>query len=439
MKKLLIVLLTLAMVASVAFAEISFDGQGWGQWNVVEGKSGRDGNGDYDRGIARSTLGTYGTDNGIRLRWGITGVNDDKTAGAYYQLRLTEDFKDVSTPGNPLTVVTSASFGWVWWNPIKQFKLTLGRIDGARPFGVLWGLAPGDFANAGGWGGSGGDIFSGIDANHGPLVQIYPIDGLEIAAGVNITGNSSNQAYDDYAHTAAYVGYTIPGIGVAALGFYGNTGFPHRKVEADPSKGFDYNNSKLEFAFNLTAVESLTAQLGVKIPFASKGGEVTSAQDDFEVALAANFASADTFGVLAHLKTTFGNKFEVDDFGWGYSTVGEGGTYYEGPFYFGIELNPWYNLGIGKVGINLNVGFGTATKTYQDTAATGSPSKYELASDKNEYMVWEVTPYFEKDFAVGAFLVGFKLGAKNYTNSDVKDGNGLIKWAIPIGLGFNFF
>jgi hypothetical protein len=346
----------------------------------------------------------YGGNGGVRLRWYVNAVNDAGNAGAFYQLRHTENIYN---------------YGFVWWNPIKQFKLTYGTLDGARPFGVLWGLNVGDFANAGGPGGGGGDIFDGVgsDTYHSAFVQLYPVDGLEIAVGFNPT-SSGTEAAAVYARTQAYVGYTIPGIGVAALGYFGNSGF---FLDDDT-----YQNPKLEFAFNLTAVENLIAQLGVKIPFAStKGRGVKSAQDEFEVALAADFTSADTFGVRAHLKTTFGKKLEYD--------VTPSIVYYEGPFYFGIGLSPWYNLGIGKVGIDLNIGFAGASKSSQYTPT-------ELTSYNNEYMIWEVTPYFEKGFSGGAFLIGFKIGALNFTNSDfgVDDGNGLIKWEIPIALGFNF-
>jgi hypothetical protein len=404
---------------------------------VVSGQSGKDltpgATGLLPGKWADDTLQTsmlFGGSNGVRLRWYVNAVNDAGTAGAFYQLRLNE-------------YGGKADYGYAWWNPIKQFKLQLGKVDAFRPFDVLWGLNINDVANTAGVGGAGDDMFWGIQLDHGAAIQLKPIDGLEIAVGANITGadasgkTSGQEAYDAYARTSAYVGYTINGIGTVALGFNGNGGFPSSSIISDPDSygtyGDPYYSPRLAFGFNLTAVENLKAQLGVQIPFASKGGGIKSATSPYKIAIGANFTSADTFGVLAHLKTTFGTKIEVEDVT---ALAGStGGTYYEGPFYFGIGLSPWYNLGIGKVGLDVQLAFSGASKTYR-SVGTAAP---DLVSDYNEYMLWEVTPYFEKNIGGGSFLIGFKLGAKNYTNGDFgDDGNGKIYWAVPVGLLYYF-
>jgi hypothetical protein len=402
MKKLLIVLLLFAFAASGVFADVSFSGQGFGTWDVVTGTGGEgpgatgpvEINPDGDLGTDMHNIWDVG---GTRLRFAVDASNEEKTAGLFYQLRLTES--------------AGPYYGYVWWNPIEMFKITLGFIDGQRPFGVIWGVDFNDAAGNAGLGGGGSDIFSGIAANHGAIIQIRPISNLEVAVGANIgIGDGAyGDAYDVYARTQAYVGYTIEGIGVAALGFNSNTGYWDATTSG-------YNNPNLELAFNLTAIENLTAQLGVHIPFASKSDGIDSAVDPIKIALAASYGS-DLFGINAHLKTTFGEKVEV---------AGFDDPALEGPFSLGVTLTPWYNLGIGKVGLSAQFAFAGTSRS--------------LGTDNDDDTIkWEVSPYFEKPFSGGSFLVGFRIGGSNYTNDKAyDDGTGSIYWGIPVGILYSF-
>jgi hypothetical protein len=357
-----------------------------------------------DNPITVSTVNPYvGQFPSVRLRWGVAAANEANTFGAYYQLRLTED---------------NVHQGYVWWNPKEDmFTLTLGTLE-FRPFSVLWGVgSAGDIVGLGA-GGGGGDIFTGITPNsQGFAITSVLLDKkLVLGVGTGIGAYVNAEAYDAYARTALYAGYTIEDIGTAALGFNSNTGYYG-------GTGSEYNNPSLQLAFDLTAVEGVQAQIGVLIPFASKsdntsnGGSKYSAVDPIKIALAGQVGqiSNEGFGINGHILVKFGGKVVT--------TTANTDTTVESPFLFGATLNPWFGLAIGSIGL------------YTDILLTGAAN-----GDKGDNLTWQLTPYFEKSgVGGGSFFVGFSIGGVNYFNDEVyKDDAGSIIWSIPVGVKYSF-
>jgi hypothetical protein len=398
MKKFFIAFLILAVTAGNVFAQVTYSGELFGTWDIVSGASGKDGNSrDVDDEL-QTKLGMQ-TDK-IRSRFNITATNEDKTWGGAIQLRITENATDRA---------------WVWWQPISQVKATLGLVDGFRPFSVLWGKEVHDVADLKNYGGGGGDIFSGVSANHGFALQLYPIDNLAITVGAPVKNGT---AEDSYRQLAGWAGYTVEGIGTFALGYVG---------KAKKTAG-----SEIEFGANITAIPIIQLQLGVSyfLPeddtplYALLGVE---ANDEYGitgtvtkplvVSLAWNLGAGD-LGMRGHLKAAFGGK-------WSGKVAGVDADY-EDPFKFGVAITPFYNVGIGNLGIDLEL------------ELSGS-SKFAGNATDDDQLKWEVTPYFEKAYGGGTFVVGVKVGGSNYTNDKAfDDGYGQIYWAIPVGLHYSF-
>jgi hypothetical protein len=416
MKKFFVALLVLALAASNVFAEVSYSGNVWGVVDIVGGSSGKEPTKDADGDIQFDANGTPIIEdvdddlqtklgiqsNQIRSRFNITAANEDNTWGGALQLRFNEGKDDFSNTNKAVSALQAyLNRAWVWWQPIEQVKTTIGLVDGFRPFGVLWGKEVNDAAGTGGFGGGGGDIFTGIGANQGFALQLYPIDNLAIAIGAPIT---KGDAEDSYRKLSGWVGYTLGDIGTFALGYVGGA---HYKAE-----------SEIEFGLNVTAISGVQLQLGVSyfLPEDDAKEATKTVSKPLVISLAWDVGAGD-FGMRGHLKTSFLGKTE-------YKAANTKND--ETGLAFGIVVTPFYNVGIGTIGVNIGVEL-TTENTKQG------------AGQKDDQIKWDITPYFEKSYGGGTFLVGVKIGGSNYLNDEqFKDSYGKMSWAIPVSLNYSF-
>jgi hypothetical protein len=451
MKKFFIAFLILAVTAANVFAEITFDINLHGRWDVIAGESGKAQSGkDVYSGWLTTKVGD--SPNLIRSRLNVTAVNEEKTWGGWFRIQ----------PSNPV-----ADEAKLWWQPITQVKVTLGK-QGIRPFGTFGGLDVHDYLTSPKY--AVGDVFpeykTAHDAGggkHGFVLELAPIANLKFGVVVPIglttvtksetktvtgggekvkgsfipTGESDpvevditlpttsvevtqNVAYDQpaevsFRRTGVWAGYTLEGIGTIGLGFLGSA--------ANYTNGADYKEygladakSQINVGFDLTAIENLKAQIGFWYPIAQKTPAAKLRQEPITVALAADYTVPSTFGVRFLFHTKFLGKTEQEN---------EKQNKEDG-LVIAFTLDPWVNIGVGNVGL----GFGLKS--------TGA-SKDGGEGQKDDRIELTATPYFSKSYGGGTFYAGVRIGVSNYTNDEqYKDDYGTLSWGIPVGFQYNF-
>jgi hypothetical protein len=420
MKKFFIAFLILAVTAGNVFAEITFDGSVFGQWDVIAGKSGKERNGnDVYSGWLTNRLG-LSTDL-VRSRFHITAVNEDKTWGAWIRIQESDPTK------------TQAR---VWWQPITQVKAVLGQY-GFRPFGTFGGLGVRDYLNAGA---VAGDVLPEYDTgDQGFALELAPIANLKIGLITPIYPETDTSdpkvpkqpAEYSYRRIGGWVGYTLEGIGTIGAGYKGSAA---KYDNAQNYKDYELADAKsqINVGFDLTAIENLKLQIGVsyflpqKIATPTKIGsyeippgtvKVKLWQEPISINLAADYTVAGTFGVRALVDVDVAGKVEFE------GNVDP----YEPGLLFKLALDPWANVGVGTAGLAL------------DLTVTG-PGKLAGQDDHGDKLDLVITPYFQKAYGGGTFAVGFRLGFSNYFDDQPgsDDESGTVSWAIPVGLSYSF-
>jgi hypothetical protein len=223
------------------------------------------------------------------------------------------------------------------------------------------------------------DIFTRFQGNGlGVEVALTPIEGLYIATAVNAGEfpNNTKEAKDVYKKIQVGIGYEIADIGLARAQFVGGANTLNLDEKELAKYEVPYADApRAEVAFNLTAVENLSVDLGVKIWFPATPEEITltdkngastslafddiSYTNPFGLSLAAKYA-LDDFAIWGRVDAKIGAKGEVkgDD------------EYYKSGFYLNAHLTPSYNLGFATigadVGFQLNPELTRQSKTYDE-------------------------------------------------------------------------
>ncbi|MDR2193577.1 MAG: hypothetical protein LBP19_03805, partial [Treponema sp.] len=405
-------LLVLALAASNVFAEITFSGEVSGTWTVVDGEGGKKVNPPPAAGAAvppfvdASTKLGHGFGSDANLK--VVAANEEKTWGGQFNIKKKPEFADVL----------------VWWQPIKYVKATYGMIDTWRPFTIHE------------------DVFTGIkvvDSSGGVGLQIYPLDALEIAFGLPVTGTyakdkpilPSQEIKNNYSVFSAYAAYSLSGIADFGLGFKGGSNKDDLQ-ETVYKDGVTY--SELNLGVAVTAIENVTLQLGVffylpqtfNVHNAPVGVappaiayEITG-QKPLKIHLKAGY-TLDAFDIGALIKVGFGGSTTKKT-----PAPGSTETKTENGFSFSIKLTPSYKLNIGKFGADLTFGLTGAS-------TTGGTSDYD------DTVTFAAKPYFEKAYGGGTLNVAFDMALTNYTNDEhQKDDYGHFQWSVPIKLKYAF-
>jgi hypothetical protein len=246
MKKIIGIAAITAMLASGAFAEITFSSWGRGLWFAAANAE-KSGDNETVTGVSQSWGGA-----GPRTALCIHGSTDN----AGFNL-------DVFGNGDSISMGDNAN---IWVKPIQQIQLKVGHMDDNITRGdAVWGLW--NWARFGVVGSMGeGFIFPDGDAQ-GAQILVTPVEGLKIIAAIplDMTGKeaATTKVSDEYKHAASYFAmYTIKDIGTAKAGV-------QCQATGKDKNGDDVDFQIIDAAFELTAVKNLSVSVGASIPTAT--------------------------------------------------------------------------------------------------------------------------------------------------------------------------
>ena len=276
MKKLIGTAMLAALLATSAFAEISF-----GSWlRVIAAPVA--GNGDD---IVAGMVNSWG--GGARVaRVDVRGTSEDEKVGFSMQI-----FNDVSG-------IARGDEAVIWAKPWDWLKVSLGNYDyttfrGDLCFGSWNWIRPINwFAE------DEGLTFDKLGAKTGLHLELAPVEGLLIMWNLPIGSNGGawGYAYKMFQGQDIAAKYTIGDIGTIKAGWGGNAG----GYNGDAKYLGDIN-----VAFDLTAVENLYLTVGAKISIANSDWKDAAIVDgDFtflKVAAGASYQILDNLKVSASL------------------------------------------------------------------------------------------------------------------------------------------
>ena len=425
MKKFLAVLAVFTLIAGVAFAETSLGGGFAYKAEIMKGDN-IDGT-DVQSGMGLvdgSLTARFSGDNwGGNLRffaWPRKGWWQSYSAG----------------PGG------GTVYGKIWWKPIDQFRVQIGHNpDGDWDTQAIggWGFTEGaqDFVAIDNWVVDNGALktklagesdtdrdtrfdgykeyfriarqagFSPKFDSIGITMSIYPADGVTINFGLPLTGgghgDGSEALYRAMAYFNTNVGIQIGDIGKANLSFVGGEGL------MENLKGNEKSAGTLYASFNLTKIENLGVDLGVKFPLPYKKNDDKTYADGTSIGLGVKYASGD-----------FGVKFRA-----GLQLPGTDKGDSDKTSMLGFNVLPYISLLDGKLTAYLNTGLSfylTKDSSDDDFTITG----------------WFVNPYVKVPVGSLTFFAGLQLYGEAWSNEGPNAGDPLFKWAVPIGFTVGF-
>jgi hypothetical protein len=408
MKKLIAISITLALIASAAFAQVTVGGLVQSKW------------------VAFSEIPGDGDDTVNSLSWTGRVQLDGKTEGDIFggSLRITpSSFDQIAANQGKMNKVLGGgvAFDWayVWWQPIQQVKLQLGTIsDGFYGVDAIaaWGFHgdANDFVaydklyNTAAF--AGGALFT-----TGASFVITPLDGLKVVFGIPTEASISTYISDDktaitnqnameaWKHFFLQAGYDLPNIGVITLTY----------KSGKQDKG---DVSQIYASFQLKMIENLGLHFGVNYNFPGQyknSGKDAQDNSPITLGLAADYGLSDTFGVKARLAFSF------------LGSEDDGSTTTDKPYLFDLEVLPYYDLSIFKAYLSL----GMRLHTDEEQGSTVV---------RDAYVDFLVNPYIEKTVGAGSFFAGFQLIGIGVQDGTKKSSKYNLTWAIPVGLQYAF-
>jgi len=385
--------------------------------NLVKGSS-QEGKGELQAG-----------GNMVGVSLGASGQNEEGTLGGSLTFRV----NGVAIADGPRSVEpwVTLKTATVWWKPVSMLRVLLGgNKDGmfGADGGARWQFyqAASDFVASEAWAFS--SAYYGGWADAGAVITLTPMDGLSINVAVPFisrktgwgTYDSGDRfAADYYRNMAAQVSYNIDGVGRVALTYQGN--YSEGGFTADDSNPLDvkFNGGEkgtLLAFFGLTAVENLSFDVGLGIPFIEKWKDVGgSGKDATLFKMSAGFTLGYKFGAFG-----VKSRFLFDEFG--------AFTYDKesvpNKLKLRFDIMPYYTVN-EKVTINISGGMNLVgpqmDEDWKKVDVTGNDA----------VVAWHVNPYLTVNAGGGAFYAGV----------DIRSAGGndpFITWAVPIGISFGF-
>jgi len=354
MKKIIAISVMFALLAGVAFADTSLGGNIRITANLLSGKAEAD-------DVMAGDVHVY--DSNLSANW-----SGDDAGG---MLRLHGFGSD---GGAPVTKIdwTPDYFGFVWWKPIDQFRLQIGKnADGDWGHQQIsgWGY------NAEAQNGAAVDQYRGIGPNAqlartagwyggfssmGVTLSIFPTQGFEIDVGIPMAATKT--AKETYMSSDLNIKADIPDVGTVRVA-----------LDLDQGGGDADLMMGAYLGFYLSMIENMGIDIGAA--FKPAGGE--------------NFKEIG-FGL--------GFRYTADDL-----TIKArfGLVTNDGAMALGFGILPSYNL--GSFVFLFNAGFGM--------------------NPDAETKDWFVNPYIKVPTSAGSFYAGIKI---------IDNGDELISWAVPI-------
>jgi len=403
MKKFLAVLVVLTLVAGAAFAELGFGGELGFKVDLAKGDTKEE---------SYVTTGAGYTN--ARVDANLSG---DSWGG---KMRLLGG----GTPSTGTWWVGGGPFAFLWWQPIDQLKIQMGRNMDSD-----WGAA-----QITGWGFNaeaqdyvavdkdsgqiGSDYWTGRNAGfypgyngYGLGLSIYPAEGVAINIGLPFA-DADPILYKNLAKIELNAQIQIGEVGKLNLSFEGDNGL---FADYNASAGTVYGS------FYVTAIENVGVDLGVAYPLTYKfGSDAASVAGinpkgphiglgvkydggDFAVKFRAGMEMAGT--------TAVGDKAESTD----QSAIG-------------FNILPSFNLEGMKVFLNAGANLNMAKVGDKDQTITR----------------WFVNPYVLVPAGGLRFYAGLKLFGESwseggpYKKPGATEGEAVTNWALPIGFQLYF-
>ena len=300
MKKLIGTAMLAALLATSAFAEVSF-----GAWlrTMIVPVSG-------DGDDVKAFMANSWWNNLCPARLDITGVTEDERAGMRLQF-FPEDLKSDGMIGDN---------AYMWVKPWDWLRVSAGKM-GDNDTGLRGDFAYGSWqwVRPGNWiRGDEGLTFSDI-GGIGARVELLPVEGLKIVGFIPYPA-SAEKAYKVYEGTAIAAAYSIDGIGRIKAQWLG-------KFAKNEDK--DKYTGDIEVAFDLTAVENLYLTVGAKIGIMDSDYSVDENEGKDSLAERAVVALGVSYNVLENFKIS----------------VSGGVAFYNKPS--GVDADPRWNIGLG--------------------------------------------------------------------------------------------
>lgn len=251
MKKLLVVLLALAVVGTMAFAEVSL-----GTWSRI-------GLSVYDQaGSAAATAKNYPSWGNAGVSFSAKGENAGMAADASFSpaggnVGIGDNAKLWAKLFDMLTITAGKSYG----------DTLRGKIGGGSAIGTVKG-------------GGNDDIFTRFSITKGLLFELAPVENLYMGAALSEAATTA--AADTYKAIQAAAGYTLPDVGLIRAGYLGGS-------------------DQIQAAFAFTGVKDLTVDVG---------GKYTLTSGAIAVSAAGKMAMGD-LGFMVRTLVTTGTAFDM--------------------------------------------------------------------------------------------------------------------------------
>lgn len=365
MKKLIAVSAVLALVAGSAFAEINVTGSVQAYTNLIQGDNDDD-----------SDIQTSGDNHLVRLQ-----ASGEQETG-------------VGTFGGWLRIQPGGMWGYTWWAPNDMIRLTLGEFPDSwwgRDGIARWGfyamaqdiLEPGYMWSDAFQGGAGYDLSFYGGFSRGLLLDITPMDMLEVRIGLR-TLVPPRDTGDVFGDLVFQLGLNLD-FGTIAL-TYDGAGLAGWALPW--GRGGDTNGSIWAYA-GITAIDGIGIDFGVGFHLL----------DDpiISVGLAADVGISPEFALRARLQAT------ID-------------TIEAAPFGLMFELLPSFTFAPGMTGF------------------LGAGLDLLIPDEGDASLGFYVFPYVRIGSTWGpSFYAGFELRSRSVGGADAA-----MTWRVPIGLYHNF-
>jgi hypothetical protein len=396
MKKALAILMTLALVASAATAEITWGA--WGRGVFVAAQS---------DGTDTTAVTEASWSGNPRIGFSVNGAADNMG----FHVDLTGDVASVGIGDQAK----------IWWKGNDMFKLEIGKVY----FDALRGkigdqsfaryIAPFNYGED--------QIFTRFQPGCGAVVEVTPAEGVVVAASVD-PSSTKTKAETVYQKIQVGAGYTIAGVGQIRAQYVGNTAtFAFADVTIDADTGaitVADNAARIEAAFAYTGVEGLTLDVGGKyylpVSVTESGMTVTSAQP-INASVGANFKK-DAFGLFARVDAGFAGSVKAT--GTGYSL--ENAT----AMFVKAYVIPSYALDFATIGCDIAYGMTGDSTTTATITGLGSATTTTKGTSTLGFC-----PYIQKGNSNGYIKAGFAVQAPMNTGDK-------LKWAVPVVLEYWF-
>jgi hypothetical protein len=389
MKKIIAISVMFALFAGAVFADTSISGSVETRMSLFRGSN-----------VEDSKFATTADDN-VGMAEGklnLRGTNDDGNMGGAWTIKQ----------ANPASGQSVVEQYWVWWKPVEQIQLFLGK-DADGKFGtdylVSWnyyGSGTGYLSTHSDWG-FWRDMFGGNWDTFGLAISVFAVDNLDLNIIVPLSNKSGGGKWntsDVFVNDLCLsVSYKIPDTGEIFFTYDGaNAVNPPsgggNELTAQPEYKYEARtNGKVTASFRLTMIEGLQVQIGGGM-YLAKNGE----KAPITAGLGAWWDGGE-FGVKVRAGYRMNNNFN------------------ENISIITVGVLPWYKLTDNITG-------------YADIQVWQTMTK-----GADSVMAWYFNPSVKMGFGPGAIGIGLKID----NNGGVKIADKAVtKFSMPIRFVYSF-